>query len=401
MNKKIIPLLLAITVSPVIIADDFADFKAQELKASADFKVKKEQEFEQYKVELDAGFKDFQNTYLEESKKYKQHITKQWGDYKESSKDVWVNYSQGGDIRESVNFKTGEVEIEILVDKKTSTKQAVKQAKENVKKLLATTEKQAFENDVVAQKVEKVLKKHPTVVKTSELSNKEKVMTPLVKKLQTADAQVIEQLAKQMTESAAVEARKLKGKKLVKLSFKIPDNLSNKAGRYSARVLEISKKEKIPVALVYAVMETESNFNPRAKSHVPAYGLMQIVPVSAGKDATKYLFGKAKVLAPSYLYNGNKNIEIGGAYLHILYHRYLRKIENRTSRLFCAIAAYNTGAGNVAKSFIGSYNINKAAEKINQLSPAEVYRHLRKHLPHDETKDYIQRVARRMAKYQS
>jgi len=401
MNKKIIPLLLAITVSPVIIADDFADFKAQELKASADFKVKKEQEFEQYKVELDAGFKDFQNTYLEESKKYKQHITKQWGDYKESSKDVWVNYSQGGDIRESVNFKTGGVEIEILVDKKTSTEQAVKQAKENVKKLLATTEKQAFENDVVAQKVEKVLKKHPTVVKTSELSNKEKVMTPLVKKLQTADAQVIEQLAKQMTESAAVEARKLKGKKLVKLSFKIPDNLSNKAGRYSARVLEISKKEKIPVALVYAVMETESNFNPRAKSHVPAYGLMQIVPVSAGKDATKYLFGKAKVLAPSYLYNGNKNIEIGGAYLHILYHRYLRKIENRTSRLFCAIAAYNTGAGNVAKSFIGSYNINKAAEKINQLSPAEVYRHLRKHLPHDETKDYIQRVARRMAKYQS
>ena len=401
MNKKIIPLLLAITVSPVIIADDFADFKAQALKASADYKVEKEQEFEQYKLELDAGFEDFQNTYLEESKRYKQDISKQWGDYKESSKEVWVNYSQGGDIRESVNFKTGEVEIEILVDKKTSTKQAVKQAKENVKKLLATTEKQAFENDVVAQKVETALKKHPTVVKTSKLSNKEKVMTPLVKKLQTADAQVIEQLAKQMTESAAVETRKLKGKKLVKLSFKIPDNLSNKAGRYSARVLEIAKKERIPVALVYAVMETESNFNPRAKSHVPAYGLMQIVPVSAGKDATKYLFGKAKVLAPSYLYNGNKNIEIGGAYLHILYHRYLRKIENRTSRLFCAIAAYNTGAGNVAKSFIGSYNINRAADKINQLSPAEVYRHLRKHLPHDETKDYIQRVARRMAKYQS
>ena len=401
MNKKIIPLLLAITVSPVIIADDFADFKAQALKASADYKVEKEQEFEQYKLELDAGFEDFQNTYLEESKRYKQDISKQWGDYKESSKEVWVNYSQGGDIRESVNFKTGEVEIEILVDKKTSTKQAVKQAKENVKKLLATTEKQAFENDVVAQKVETALKKHPTVVKTSKLSNKEKVMTPLVKKLQTADAQVIEQLAKQMTESAAVETRKLKGKKLVKISFKIPDNLSNKAGRYSARVLEIAKKERIPVALVYAVMETESNFNPRAKSHVPAYGLMQIVPVSAGKDATKYLFGKAKVLAPSYLYNGNKNIEIGGAYLHILYHRYLRKIENRTSRLFCAIAAYNTGAGNVAKSFIGSYNINRAADKINQLSPAEVYRHLRKHLPHDETKDYIQRVARRMAKYQS
>ncbi|NOQ15951.1 MAG: DUF3393 domain-containing protein [Methyloprofundus sp.] len=401
MNTKIISLLLTVAVSPAIIADDFSDFKAQEQKAASDYQEKTQQEFEQYKLELDAGFKDFQDTYVEESNKYRQKITKQWGDYKGSNKEIWVNYSKGGQIRESVNFKTGEVEVEILVDKKTSTKVAVKQAKESVKVLLATTEKQAFENDVVAQKVEKALKKYPAVVKTSVLSSKEKVMEPLVKKLKNADDLMVGQLAKEMVDSAKVDTRNVKGKKVVKLSFKIPTKLSNKAERYSERVLEIAKKESIPVALVYAVMETESNFNPRAKSHVPAYGLMQIVPVSAGKDATKYLFGKAKVLAPSYLYNSNKNIEIGGAYLHILYHRYLRKIENRTSRLFCTIAAYNTGAGNVAKSFIGSYNINKAAKKINQLSPRDVYRHLRKHLPHDETKDYIQRVARRMAKYQS
>lgn len=401
MNKKIVPLLLAVIVSPVVIADDFADFKAQELKAGSDFQMKTEQAFKQYQLELEAGFKDFQKTYLKESQKYSQKMTKQWGNYKESSKDTWVNYSQDGKIRESVNFATGEVEIEILVDKKTSTKQVVEQAKENVKKLLATTEKQAFENDVVAKKVEVALKKHASVVETAKLSDKVKVMAPLVGALKTADDLMVEQLAKEMTGSASTTERNLKGKKLVKLSFKIPSKLSNKAGQYSARVLEIAKKENVPVPLVYAVMETESNFNPRAKSHVPAYGLMQIVPRSAGKDATKYLFGKARVLAPSYLYNGDKNIEIGGAYLHILYHRYLRKIEDRTSRLFCAIAAYNTGSGNVAKSFVGSYNINKAVQKINKLSPRDVYRHLRKHLPHDETKDYIQRVARRMAKYQS
>lgn len=401
MNKKIVPLLLAVIASPTIIANDFSDFKAQEQKTASNYQEKTQQEFEQYKLELEAGFKDFQNTYVEESKKYSQKMTKQWGDYKESHKEIWGNYSKNGQIRESVNFKTGEVEIEILVDKKTSTKKAVKQAKESVKALFATTEKQAFENDVVAQKVEKALKKHTTVVKTAELSKTEKIMEPLLESLKTADDLVIEKLAIEMTGSAKVDSRSVNGKKVVKLSFKIPAKLSNKAGRYSSRVLEIAKKENIPISLVYAVMETESNFNPRAKSHVPAYGLMQIVPMSAGKDATQYLFGKAKVLAPSYLYNGNKNIEIGGAYLHILYHRYLRKIDDRTSRLFCAIAAYNTGVGNVAKSFIGSYNINKAAKKINQLSPRDVYRHLRKHLPHDETKDYIQRVARRMAKYQS
>ena len=83
---------------------------------------------------------------------------------------------------------------------------------------------------------------------------------------------------------------------------------------------------------------------------MPAYGLMQIVPESAGKDATQQLFGQPKLLAPSYLYNSDNNIQVGTTYLNILYYRYLRKIENPTSRLYCTIAAYNTGAGNVAKA---------------------------------------------------
>jgi len=400
MKKKLIVLLLSVAASPILMANAYDEFKAQEQKAAAHYKATTEHEFAQYKQALDAGFTDFKKTYELESKKYNKKITQQWGDYKESTKETWVDYSKDEQIRKSVNFKTGEVEIEVLVDKNTSTKKAMAKATASVSSLLTTTEKQAFENNVVAQKVEAALKKHPTVVKTAVPSATEKVMQPLVKQLKSADALMIKQLSQSMTESAAVDVRSVNKQKVVKLSFKIPANLSDKAGRYSARVLEIAKKENVPVALVYAVMETESNFNPRAKSHVPAYGLMQIVPRSAGKDATQYLFGKAKVLAPSYLYNGDKNIAIGGAYLHILYHRYLRKIENKTSRLFCAIAAYNTGSGNVAKSFIGSYNINKAVVKINKLSPREVYKHLRKHLPHDETKDYVKRVATRMAKYQ-
>jgi len=400
MKKKLIVLLLSVAASPILMANAYDAFKAQEQKTAAHYKSTTEHEFAQYKQALDAGFTDFKKTYEQESKKYSKKITQQWGEYKESTKETWVDYSQDEKIRKSVNFKTGEVEIEVLVDKNTSTKKALEKATASVSSLLATTEKQAFENNVVAQKVEAALKKHPTVVKTAVPSATEKVMQPLVKKLESADDLMIEQLSQSMTKSAAVNVRRVNNQKVLKLSFKIPAKLSDKAGRYSDRVLEIARKENVPVALVYAVMETESNFNPRAKSHVPAYGLMQIVPRSAGKDATQYLFGKAKVLAPSYLYNGDKNIAIGGAYLHILYHRYLRKIDNKTSRLFCAIAAYNTGSGNVAKSFIGSYNINKAVVEINKLSPREVYRHLRKHLPHDETKDYVKRVATRMAKYQ-
>ena len=153
--------------------------------------------------------------------------------------------------------------------------------------------------------------------------------------------------------------------------------------------------------IVFAVVESESYFNPMAKSPIPAYGLMQIVPASAGKDATAYLFGKAKILAPSYLYNGNNNIEIGSAYLHILYFNYLDGITDPVSRLYCTIAAYNTGAGNVARAFVGSTNISKATAKINTMSPKEVYARLRKHLPHDETRQYVKNVSVRMQKYQA
>ncbi|BCG64024.1 MAG: membrane-bound lytic murein transglycosylase C [Methyloprofundus sp.] len=400
MNIKLMPVLLLLT-APAVADNAFDAYKKQQQQAATNYSTTTKQDFEQYKKALDAGFKDLQQTYLQESKRYRAQVTKQWGSFKESDKTTWVNYASNGRVRESVNFETGTVEVEFLAYKTDSAANLKQQAQQSVVNLLTTTEQQAFANDVVAQKVETKIKQHSDVVKTGKPSANTLVMAPLVAKVELTNKPAVTQLANTLVSSATTETKPINAKQqIVKVSFKIPKKLSAKASKYSARVQQIAKKEKIPEALVYAVIETESNFNPLAKSHIPAYGLMQIVPVSAGKDATKYLFGKTKVLAPSYLYNSNNNIAVGGAYLHILYYSYLRKIEDSTSRLFCTIAAYNTGAGNVAKSFIGSYNINKAITKINKMSASEVYRHLRKHLPHDETKHYIKRVATRMAKYQ-
>ncbi len=403
MNIKLLSIVFLLASSSLIAETEFAAYQRQQQQAVSKHHIKINQEFIQYKQELDTGFQDYKKTYQIERKKYRQKITQQWGNYKESTQKIWVNYTKKGRVRESVHFETGLVEVEVLANKREPIDKIKQQAKQAIITLLATTEKQAFENDVVAQKVEEKLKQHENVVKTGQPSDKTKVLESLISKTHLSNKEALEQLASRFVVSAQLKSKPVKNevnKKVVKFTFKIPKNLSPKAGLYSAHILEIAKKEQIPASLVYAVIETESNFNPLAKSPIPAYGLMQIVPVSAGKDATHYLFGQAKILSPSYLYNGNNNIEIGGAYLHILYHRYLRKIEDSTSRLFCTIAAYNTGAGNVAKSFIGTYNINKAIKEINSLSPTEVYRHLRKNLPYDETKNYIKHVAIRLAKYQ-
>ena len=400
------PILLLMVATSVVADSEFETFKQQQQQVNSDYNAATEQAFLQYKKQLDDGFTDYQQTYLEESKKYRKQIIAQWGNYKEGDKSTWVNYAKNDRERESVNYASGVVEIEFLAYKNESLKQIKQRAQQSVATLLTTTEKQAFENDVLAQKVEDKIKQYSHVVITGKPSADNKMLARLIDNLGQADKDEIKQLANKFVASAStsttvIEAKELDKQKVVKLTFKIPEKLSEKAARYQQRVREVALKEDVPVSLVYAVMETESNFNPLAKSHIPAYGLMQIVPMSAGKDASKYLFGKEKILSPSYLYNSDNNIAIGGAYLHILYHQYLKKVNDKTNRLFCTIAAYNTGTGNVAKSFVGSYNVNKAIIKINQMSATEVYRHLRKKLPHDETKDYIQRVATRLAKYQS
>jgi membrane-bound lytic murein transglycosylase C len=54
------------------------------------------------------------------------------------------------------------------------------------------------------------------------------------------------------------------------------------------------------------------------------------------------------------------------------------------------IAAYNTGAGNVFRTF--SRDRTTAINQINSLQPAGVYDQLRKKLPYEETRNYLEKV---------
>ncbi len=177
------------------------------------------------------------------------------------------------------------------------------------------------------------------------------------------------------------------------------DRLPARARPFHDPVERFGEARGLDRALVFAIIETESAFNPLARSPVPAYGLMQIVPRSAGLDATQVLFGQPRILAPSYLYNADKNIEIGIVYLELLFERYLAGIEDSRSRLYCAIAAYNTGAGNVFRAFTGKTRPRAAFAAINARTPDEVYRHLIRKLPYRETRGYLANVVTRMAKY--
>jgi membrane-bound lytic murein transglycosylase C len=170
-------------------------------------------------------------------------------------------------------------------------------------------------------------------------------------------------------------------------------HVDKRAVQYAATVRKHSETTSVSRSLIFAIIKIESSFNPYAISSAPAYGMMQLVPSSGGREAYRKAKGEDVMPSKDYLFDAGNNIELGATYLGVLLNDSpLRQIRNAVSREYCAIAAYNTGPGNVFRAFssLGSKERqNDALDKINSLSPEEVYDILRTKLPYEETRGYI------------
>jgi membrane-bound lytic murein transglycosylase C len=357
--------------------------------------------FSNYQEQINREFREYQKIIQEEFRNYKNQIRKSWGDEVVSTPTQWVEYSQNMKNRTLVDFEKNTITIEIQAS--ADKKDVKKELEERLKALVTATSTQAFDNDTLSRNIEKRIteasqnvvtdKVKPEPILTKALTGTEKPSARQV--LNTAT-----DLAKKSTETQRTAPDP--ANRIHTFTIALPDvTLSDKAATYDREILRYAKEHKIDPALIVSIMHSESSFNPMAKSHIPAYGLMQIVPQSAGKDASALVYGQQKLLSPSYLYNADNNIKMGSAYLHILYYRYLSAIQNPESRLYCSIAAYNTGAGNVARAFTGNTNIRSAATIINTMSPDAVYNKLVKDLPHEETRNYMKKVTPRYKGYQA
>ncbi len=96
------------------------------------------------------------------------------------------------------------------------------------------------------------------------------------------------------------------------------------SSKYRALIQAVSVEHNLDPLLVHALIQAESNFNPRALSEKGAQGLMQLMPKTAG------------FLAVSNPFDPEENVRAGARHLR-------RLLDTFRGNLPLALAAYNAG----------------------------------------------------------
>ena len=307
-------------------------------------------------------------------------VRQTWGEkeVKVPEQKKYVKYTQNYMSRTIVDFDSGTILVETLDDKapKESLKNAI------VTTLLTPDDPRSV--DLFSDKPVTLTSDHAPYLLGLVLDQEgQPIRTP-------AQAEAFATSTLESAKGRSVDQNGVTKQALI-AEIKMVANFTNKqADKYRATVTRFAEQFKISPSLIFAVIRTESNFNPFAVSSAPAFGLMQLVPTSGGRDAYRKAKGKDTIPSREYLFDPENNIELGSAYLNVLSYNLLEQVDNEVSREYCVISAYNTGTGNVFKAFAG--NSTSAINQINGLEPPAVYDRLRANLPYQETRDYLMKV---------
>lgn len=143
---------------------------------------------------------------------------------------------------------------------------------------------------------------------------------------------------------------------------------------YAELVEREAREFSLPESLVYAVIRTESHFDPDARSHAGAQGLMQLTP-----DTFRWV---ASLDPPE---NGGKdlvdpqdNVHCGCALLRLLLDQF--------GTLDVSLCAYNAGIGNVS-NWLSEETYTDDGETLHTI-------------PYPETESYVKKVKAAMRRYQ-
>jgi membrane-bound lytic murein transglycosylase C len=318
-------------------------------------------------------------------------VKKKWGakDTRLPERTTYVKYSKQYNSRAIVDFERGEIIVETLEEKADAS------LKNAIVSTLLTPEDPASV-DVFSDKAVN-LNGTPFLLGLVLDEAGQEIRT------QEAAAGFADKLLLQ-AKSRSVETEN--GMKPVRyVNFQMIATFEDKkAQKYLQVVRKYAKQYNVSPSLVLGVIKSESSFNPHAVSGAPAYGLMQLVPTSGGREAYRRAKNEDKVPSTDYLFDPENNIELGTAYLSVLIYEQLDQVQDRTAREYCVISAYNTGPSNVMRAFTdakGKQRFPDGFQRINSMSPSQVFQQLKANLPYEETRNYLPTVNTNRKRYYS
>ncbi|MEK9628942.1 MAG: lytic transglycosylase domain-containing protein [Nitrospinota bacterium] len=133
-----------------------------------------------------------------------------------------------------------------------------------------------------------------------------------------------------------------------KAGFSDVDSLTELANR-------VAKKHNVPESLFQKLIQTESSFNPKAKSPRGAMGLGQLMPGTAEE------LGLSLKEEPSIgsVWHPESNLDASARYLRKLYDKYTGQGISPDEAWSFAAGAYNAGMGNIGRAMEKAGTVEK------------------------------------------
>ncbi len=344
----------------------------------------REQATEEYKQTRAAAYKEY---HLQQDSlfiQYQQQIERYWNEFKESTQEEWVSYNPKFTCRSKVNFEEGVIEIDAIAEDPQNEEEAVNAV---VEQLVAINLEEDETNDpILKDQIKNPLNKAETITETN--------------------VKTIAQNLVNNSKKTSIIGKD--GKKRIQYSITlnmVPNHIKIRADKYSAYIEEKCNEFKIDPTYVMAIIHTESYFNPKAYNrHGNAYGMMQIVPKYAGLTMNNVLYKNNRKPTSKELFDPQRNLEIGIAYMRWLADNKWEKVKEKTNQYYCIICSYNGGPGTIYKAMtgkmkeIGQEKWDQMFVDLNTMENSELYKLLSKKVPWEETRKYLKLVMERKDK---
>lgn len=386
---------IKILALPLILVSSIVDAEVQVVPKTG---------FDHDSIEIEKAAPDsLRAHFIQAVREYRQILRlKHWPDAEVTGRNRLVFYNQDYSQKQAIDFQANEIQVTMPTLKQgdiPNYKQMEEMLRNTLQDILSKNLKTAIANDPITQHLEEFAGiRYANDLGTTgndlilgELFRNER---PSIQAIQTLTSKLIKKAYIRYPVVASLEnTLALASNNRTTYIVPLPEyRIRIKAKRYKAYVDEAANQFDLPSSLIFAIIHAESHFNPVARSQGPAFGLMQVIPHTSDESRSMPLLNHEDLESFSYLYHPKQNIQAGTAYLHTLYAQNLSDIQDPKIRMYCTIAAYNSGLDNIFRTLADTEDAYDAIALINQLSKKEVLRKLMQQTPTLESREYLNKV---------